>query len=141
MNATGMSATDWVHRYYDDVDHMRMEEFLAWHAPDVVVRFANNPPAHGPEQVRGAIGHFWEMIGGLKHGIVHVWDTGDGTTVVEADIDYTRTDGRVVTTPCVTLLHRSDGGGEQGRVDPVQIDSVQIDSVRIFVDLAPVFAP
>ena len=123
----GDATTEWVHRYYDDVDHMRMEEFLAWHAPDVTVQFANNPVAKGPDQVRDAIGHFWEMIGGLEHHIVNIWDTGDGTVVVEANIDYTRKDGRVVVTPCVTLLHRPEGAG--------------IDAVRIFVDVTPVFAP
>lgn len=124
--AEGTAAPDWVTRYYDDVDHMRMEEFLAWHTPDVTVRFANNPRAQGHDQVRGAIGHFWEMIGGLRHNIVQVWEESDGTAVVEADIDYTRLDGTVVTTPCVTLLHRAGGG---------------VDSVKIFVDVAPIFAP
>ena len=122
------TTTDWVHRYYDDVDHMRMDEFLAWHAPDVTVQFANNPPAKGGDQVRGAIGHFWDLIGGLKHNIVNIWATDDGTSVVEAAIDYTRKDGRVVVTPCVTLLHRP-------------APDAPIDGVRIFVDITPVFAP
>lgn len=122
--------TSWVRGYYDDVDHMRMEEFLAWHTPDVTVRFGNFPPAHGADEVRGAIGHFWETIGGLKHNIVNVWGNTDGTAVVEANIDYTRLDGKVVVTPCVTLLHRA-GDAEPARVD----------QVRIFIDLAPVFAP
>lgn len=119
--------TGWVRRYYDDVDHMRIDEYMAWHTPDVTVQFGNNPPAHGTAEVRGAISHFWEIIGGLRHHFVNVWDTGDGTTVLEARIDYTRLDGRVVTTPCVTLLHRDTDG--------------QVDSVRIHIDLAPVFAP
>ncbi len=125
-SAPDASAPEWVTRYYDDVDHMRMDEFIAWHAPDVTVQFANNPQARGHDQVRGAIGHFWEMIGGLKHNFVNVWEEPDGTAVVEAEIDYTRLDGDVVTTPCVTLLHRGDAG---------------IDSVKIFIDVAPVFGP
>lgn len=118
--------TEWVRHYYDDVDNMRLEEYLNWHTPDVTVQFANNPTAHGREQVGGAIGHFWQLIGGLKHTFVNVWETEDGTSIVEALIDYTRLDGEVVTTPCVTLLHRVEAG---------------VDSVRIFLDLAPVFAP
>lgn len=118
--------SDWVQRYYDDVDHMRMDEFLAWHTPDVRVRFANHPEAAGHEQVRGAIGHFWEAIGGLKHDITHVWEQSDGTAVVEANIDYTRKDEHVVTIPCTTILHRA---GEK------------IDSVRIYMDGTPIFAP
>lgn len=118
--------TDWVYKYYDDVDNMRMDEYMAWHTPDVSVQFGNNPQVHGAAGVRDAIGHFWDMIGGLKHNIVNVWETGDGTWVVEANIDYTRKDGLVATTPCVTLLHRGEPG---------------VDAVRIFIDLAPVFAP
>jgi ketosteroid isomerase-like protein len=118
--------SDWVHPYYDDVDNMRLAEFVAWHAPDVTVQFANHPRPRGHDP--DARSHR-PLLGDdrrLKHNISNVWDTGDGTTVVEADIDYTRLDGKVVVTPCVTLLHRVEQG---------------IDSVRIFVDLAPVFAP
>jgi ketosteroid isomerase-like protein len=118
--------SDWIDAYYDDVDHQRMDEFLAWHTDDVRVRFANNPEATGHEQVRGAIGHFWEMIGGLKHNITGTWEQPDRTAVVRADIDYTRLDGNVVTVPCVTILHRE---GEK------------IDAVQIFMDPAPIFAP
>jgi hypothetical protein len=122
--------SDWVHRYYDDVDNMRLDQYLAWHTPDVTVQFGNHPAARGLEQVGVAIGHFWQLIGGLRHHTVNLWDTGDGTTVVEALIDYTRLDGDVVTTPCVTLLHRADDAVEGG-----------VDSVRIFIDLTPVLAP
>jgi ketosteroid isomerase-like protein len=117
--------SDWLRAYYDDVDNMRLDDFAARHTEDVVVRFANNPPAHGIDQVRQNIGHFWTMIGGLKHHFVHVWNDGD-TTILEADIDYTRTDGDVVTVPCTTVLHR------RGEL---------VDQVRIYLDLAPVFAP
>lgn len=118
--------SDWVHAYYDDVDNQRMDEFIDWHSDDVRVRFGNNPEARGHDQVRGAIGHFWESIGGLKHNIAGVWEDPDGTTVVKADIDYTRLDGNVVTIPCATILHRT---GEK------------IDTVQIFMDGAPIFAP
>lgn len=117
--------SDWIRDYYDDVDNMRMDEFIAWHSSDVRVRFGNNPEAQGHEQVRGAIGHFWDEIEGLRHNIVHSWEVDD-TAVVEALIDYTRKDGQVVTIPCTTMLHRAGD---------------EVDSVRIYMDAAPIFAP
>jgi len=120
-----MDAPQWLWDYYADVDAMRMDEYLAHHTDDVVVRFANNPEAHGKEQVRAGIGHFWELIDGLRHDFVNVFQDGD-TTVAEALIDYTRKDGGVVTIPCTTLLHRRGG---------------LVDSVRVYLDVAPIFAP
>jgi len=120
-----MDAPQWLWDYYADVDAMRMDEYLAHHTDDVVVRFANNPEAHGKEQVRAGIGHFWELIDGLRHDFVNVFQDGD-TTVAEALIDYTRKDGGVVTIPCTTLLHR------RGEL---------VDSVRVYLDVAPIFAP
>lgn len=116
---------DWLTDYYHDVDTMNMEGFINRHADDVEVHFANNPPARGKAEVSQAIGHFWEMIDGLKHNFVNVYKDGD-TTILEAAIDYKRKDGGEVTLPCTTILHRDDG---------------LVDSVRIFIDLAPVFAP
>ena len=41
--------SEWLNDYYDDVDHMRLENWLARHTDDVVVQFGNNPPARGTE--------------------------------------------------------------------------------------------
>lgn len=119
-------ADKWLRDYYSDVDNMRLEEFVARHTDDIVVQFGNNPSANGKDEVRGAIGHFWEMIGGLKHNFVSVVEDGD-VTVLEANIDYERKDnGQTVTVPCATMLRRNGD---------------LVDQVKIFVDLAPVFAP
>jgi ketosteroid isomerase-like protein len=116
---------DWLRDYYDDVDNMRLEAFVDRHTDDVVVRFGNNPPAVGKDEVRQAIGYFWTLIGGLRHDFLHVYAEGD-TTIVESDIEYTRTDGGHVTVPCTSVLHRANG---------------LVDELRVYLDLAPVFAP
>jgi hypothetical protein len=116
--------THWTREYFDDVDNMRLDAWIARHSDDVVVRFGNNPPAHGKSEVSTNIAHFWTMIDGLKHTFVNQWEIDD-TAIVEADIDYTRKDGGVVSVPCTTILHRSDD---------------LVDQVRVFIDLAPVFA-
>jgi ketosteroid isomerase-like protein len=116
---------DWLREYYDDVDNMRLQEFVDRHTDDVVVKFGNNPPAVGKAEVEQAIGYFWTLIGGLRHNFTNVYTAGD-TTIVEADIDYTRKDGGQVTVPCTSVLHQRDG---------------LVDQLRVYLDLAPVFAP
>jgi len=116
---------DWLREYYDDVDNMRLEAFVNRHTDDVEVRFANNPPAIGKEQVAQAIGGFWQMIGGMRHEFVNVFTDGDAT-ILEAQVDYARSDGNHVTVPSTAILHR------RGQL---------VDSLRVYLDLAPVFAP
>jgi hypothetical protein len=116
--------SDWFRTYFDDVDNMRLDEFVARHSDDVVVRFGNNPPAHGKDEVAQSIGQFWSMIGGLKHNFVNTWEV-DGTTILETKVDYTRKDGAQVTVPCTSFLHR---------------DGDLVDELRVYIDLEPVFA-
>jgi ketosteroid isomerase-like protein len=116
--------SDWLRTYYDNVDNMRLDEFVDSHTDDVIVQFGNNPPARGKDEVREAIGQFWMMIDGLQHTFNQVHES-DGTTVLEAQIDYTRKDGQVVTVPCASVLDRVDDG--------------KISALRVYIDLAPVF--
>jgi ketosteroid isomerase-like protein len=115
----------WLVAHYADVDNMRMDAYLAALADDVKVTFGNHPPAVGKAQVRDAIGGFWASIKGLKHNFVNVLQDG-ALTALEARIDYTRKDGRVVTVPCTTIIERRDE---------------KVAAARIYIDLAPVFAP
>ena len=116
--------SDWVSEYYDDVDNMRLEPWLARHTDDAVVTFGNNPSAVGKEQIRQAIGGFFSTIGGLKHSFVHTYVEGD-TTFLELSIDYTRQDGGVVTVPAVSVLER---------------EGDLVKALRIYIDVAPVYA-
>jgi ketosteroid isomerase-like protein len=115
--------SDWVSEYFADVDAMRLDEFIDRHTDDVVVTFANNPPAIGKDQVREAIGGFWGTIDGLSHDIKQRWDAGD-TTALESDVTYTRKDGGVVTVPVASFLHRSGD---------------KVDRLTFYLDLTPVF--
>lgn len=117
--------SDWIRAYYDDVDNMRLDEWVDRHSDDVVVRFGNSPPAHGKAEIAQNIGQFWSMIGALKHNFVNSWEV-DGTTILEIDVDYTRADGAHVIVPCTSILHRTGD---------------LVDALRVYIDLAPVFAP
>ena len=111
-------------KLYAAIDGMRMEDFLAGLTDDVKVTFGNHPTAAGKEQVRAAIGAFWASIGGLKHNFVNVYNDGPNQTL-EARIDYTRKDGKVVTVPCATLVEWRDHKAA---------------SMRILIDVGPVYA-
>ena len=116
--------SDWVKRYYSAVDSMNVEEFTALHTEDVRLRFGNAETVVGRDAVVGGITDFWGAIKGLRHNFVQTWDDGD-VEIVEALIDYTRHDGKVVTLPCTSILRK--------RGDLVQ-------DLRIYMDVSPVFA-
>ncbi len=116
---------EWFREYYDDVDNMRLDEFVSRHTDDVEVKFGNGPAVVGKDEVKQAIGGFWQTIGGLRHDFVHVYTQGD-TTILEVDIDYERKDGSHVSVPATSVLHR------RGEL---------VDQLRIYIDVAPVYAP
>jgi hypothetical protein len=74
--------------------------------------------------VREAWAGFCQDLNGVKHDLVGQW-TVDGTTIVEAEVTYTRGDDSQVTVPVVTIYRERDG---------------EIDDYRIYIDLAPLFA-
>lgn len=110
---------------FADIDTMDADTFLRHLHPEVRFTFGTFEPAVGHEAVRAAVDGFWASIGGLKHHLLHSWDVEDDTTVVHADVEYTRHDGQHVTVPNVDILHWRDG---------------TVDDWRIVIDLAPVYA-
>jgi hypothetical protein len=108
-----------------DIDSMDGERFASNLSENCVLRYANHPEVHGRQAVADAINAFYGTIGGLRHTPVNEWTAGD-TTILQFDVTYTRHDGREATVPAVSIV-RSDGE--------------LIDDYRIYVDLAPVYAP
>lgn len=90
------------------------------------LRFANNEPMTGPDEIEAGVKAFLSTIRGLRHTVVNEWIHG-ADTVVELSVDYDRLDGREVTIPVVSIWHVDDTSG-------------LIDDYRVFFDLAPVFA-
>ncbi len=117
-------AGDWYLALFDHIDQMSMDGFLAGLTEDCTVTFGNQPTVKGRAEIRSAIGAFWASIRALKHRFVNVTQDGDDMTL-EAQIDYTRLDGRLVTIPCATVLKRC---GHKVR------------SMRIYIDVAPLYA-
>jgi ketosteroid isomerase-like protein len=115
---------DWIEEYFADVDAMRLDEFIDRHTDDAVVIVNNNPQAEGKEQIREAIGGFWQMIDGLNHDVISRYEDGD-TVVLESDVHYTRKDGQVVTVKTASVLHR---------------DGDKVDRLAFYNDPSPIFS-
>ena len=114
----------WFSALYRAIDAKAMDGFLAGLTDDVETTFGNHPSLKGKAAVQEGVAAFWQSIRGLTHRFVNVVESGPHSAL-EATIDYVRTDGRVVTIPCVTMLTR------EGNL---------VCSLRIYFDIGPVFA-
>jgi ketosteroid isomerase-like protein len=108
-----------------DIDSMDAKSFASNLSEDCVLRYANSDEVRGREAIEQAIAGFYGTIGGLRHQVRNEWSVGD-TTILQFDVTYTRLDGREVTVPAVSIVRSGDD---------------LIDEYRIYVDLAPVYAP
>ena len=117
-------AFQWLQQKYLAVDSRNHTAYATFLSDDCELQFGNNPLAIGEDAVLSGIDNFWHSIHGLNHNFINVLGTDD-YIVLEANIDYTRTDDKVVQTPCVTLIERNTDG--------------LATSIRIFIDTTPVY--
>lgn len=118
-------AFQWLQNKYLAVDSRNHDEYAKYLAKDCVLQFGNNPLAIGEDALLQGIDNFWASIHGLNHNFVNVLGS-DHQLVLEAVIEYTRADDRVVQTPCVTIIYRNEKG--------------LASSIRIFIDTSPIYA-
>lgn len=107
----------------DSLDPRALTGFLT---DDATMVFGNGEPLVGPAAIVAASEAFLSTIKSVRHRIVGDWTVGP-TTIAEAEVTYTRLDGKEVTIPVVSIWD-VDGAG-------------LITSYRVFLDLAPVYAP
>jgi ketosteroid isomerase-like protein len=118
------SDTNWVKDYYAAVDSMNMEQYLAYHTDDIKFRFGSTPTTVGKEAIEQGLNQLWGALESLRHQMSGVWQIGN-VTIVEAEITYTRKDGKVVVLPAATILRR---------------DGNLVSDIRINMDINPLFA-
>lgn len=109
---------------FADIDAFDPDKFIAHLTEDVVFRFGNGEPVNGRAAVREAVAGFFSTIDGLSHYILNSWDVDDAT-IVQAEVEYARKDGKRVTVPNADIL---------------TFDGDLVRDWRIYIDLAPVFA-
>jgi ketosteroid isomerase-like protein len=107
-----------------DIDLFNPDAFVTHLTPDVVFRFGNADPVSGRQAVREAVAGFFSTIDGLTHQVRNVWEFGD-TTIVQADVEYLRKDGKTVTVPNADIL---------------VYDGELVRDWRIYIDLAPLYS-
>lgn len=95
-------------------------------AHDAVMTFGNRDPMRGRNAIATGSAAFLTSIAGLRHRIINQWVVGQDT-IAETEVTYTRRDGGKVTIPAVSIWRTAVDG--------------MIANYRVFVDLAPVFAP
>ena len=112
-------------KLFVSIDAMDMEGFLDSIASDAEFRFGSAPVIHGHAGIEDAVGGFFTTIAGLRHELLRV--VVDGKCVVcEGEVPYTRHDGSKITLPFCNVFETTDG---------------MISLYRIYVDIAPLYAP
>ena len=112
-------------KLFASIDAMDTESFLSFVTEDCVFRFGSAPPITGREGIRASVNDFFSMFAGLRHDLHRVVADANGIAC-EGDVTYTHHDGRKVTVPFCNIFEAGAG---------------QISVYRIYIDLAPVFAP
>ncbi len=118
-------AFQWLQNKYKAADSMSHDQYAAFIAEGCELHFANNPVAKGKDALLHGIDLFWATISGMNHNFQNVLGK-DNYIVLEALVDYTRKDGKVVHCPCVTIIERNQQG--------------LCINIRIFIDTTPVYA-
>ncbi|GAB1821961.1 nuclear transport factor 2 family protein [Herbidospora sp. RD11066] len=117
---------DVARRVFDVVDAFDPDEFVKLFADDGTLRFGNTDPSQGREAIAAGLKGFFSTLAGLRHRIVRSWVV-DADVVAETEVTYTRLDDTEVTIVAVSIWTTGADG--------------LITDYRIFVDLAPLYAP
>jgi uncharacterized protein (TIGR02246 family) len=120
----------WARELYGEaVDHKDAAGFAAVFTESGKLRFGNNEPLIGRQQIEAAITQFFQAMAALEHEFVAISCNGD-TAFLEAKVTYTRHDGGIVTVPAMTVF-----------VFEESVAELRARECRIYVDLTPLFAP
>ncbi|WP_028924519.1 nuclear transport factor 2 family protein [Pseudonocardia acaciae] len=117
---------DLTEAYFKAVDSRDAAAVAGFFAADGRMTFGNNEPLVGPAAVEQVIAGVFAAVAGIEHRILRDWYPGDDT-LTEADVTFTKHDGSQVTVPAAVHWHATPNG--------------KIDDMRVYIDLAPVFAP
>jgi ketosteroid isomerase-like protein len=98
-----MVTDHWVLERFRAVDRKDIDGFIDMLTDDHKFVFGGRPPVIGKDDARTVVLHFWSLIGRLRHNIWRVTEAGE-FIFVEANVDYERLDGKVVTVPCCDVI-------------------------------------
>lgn len=115
----------WLNDLFSAIDAKDTDAFLAYLTDDAVFRFGSAPAVHGADAIRGAVGGFFQAIQSSRHRLIN--SLADGSTMVcEGEVQYRRLDDRDVTLPFTNVF---------------ELAGNLISHYKIYIDIAPLFAP
>ncbi|MDQ3041070.1 MAG: nuclear transport factor 2 family protein [Acidobacteriota bacterium] len=114
----------WVKNIFANADKLDLNQYLASFTDDARFQVGSEPPAVGRAAIEQAGGNLFSSVKAMKHNFVEVW-LEENVAIIEATVEYTRFDERVVPVPCVTIL---------------RTENDLIKDARVFMDISPVFA-
>lgn len=112
----------WLKAKYQAADSLNAGAYASFIAPHCKLSFGNGPQVQGKDEVIEGIMAFWRSIRGMSHHFVNTFGD-EANMVLEAHVEYTRTDGTQALIPAATIIERLPDG--------------TADNIRIFIDLAP----
>jgi ketosteroid isomerase-like protein len=107
------------------VDAQDLERLSGLLTENARMVMGNGEPLIGREAIMAANAGFFAMVQGVRHTLLREWVV-DGVTVVEAEVTYTRLDGKEVTVPAVSIWEVDEAG--------------LITDYRVLLDQTPLFA-
>ncbi|MBC7936573.1 MAG: hypothetical protein H7Y86_14580 [Rhizobacter sp.] len=113
----------WLKENYTATDSLNAEAYAKYLHEDIEVQMGNKPGTKGKQNAIEGIKELWKSIKTMNHHFINVLGTNN-QIVLEAIIDYTRQDDKIVTVPAVTILELTEEN--------------LITSARVFIDLSPV---
>ena len=127
---TTAEATTWANDLYNNhVDKKDAVGFAAAFTDDGTLRFGNNDVLRGRQAIEAAIAGFFQAMVSLRHKTTKL-TLHENMIFLEAMVTYERHDGNRVSVFAMTVYELVDAPqGKRAR------------DCRIYVDLAPLFAP
>lgn len=119
-----MDLIDRVRNVFAAADQMQTDKWVAYFTDDARFRFGNADPVFGRDAIRKAMAQFFSTIKSMHHDFAGIYEQ-DNIVIAEADVTFTRLDGKVVRIPATTIFR-------------MQGDRVQ--DFRLYMDAAPIYA-
>ncbi len=80
------------------------EEYIKFFTDDAIYQVGNSQPVIGGTGILQLLPAILQKIDHVNHNIKHLWEVGD-TVICEAEVIYTRKDGKVLSVPNLNLIH------------------------------------
>jgi ketosteroid isomerase-like protein len=109
---------------YQAIDTMDEKELAPFLTENCTFVFGSSKPVVGRAASAEASKAFMALISGIKHDLANVWSVDDNI-ISRMTVTYTRTDGKKMSFPAVTIW---------------RVEGKQIADYRIYVDNTPLFA-